>query len=92
MEPWRPSWPPFCDVIDPKEGPILLLHNINTLKKTLGGTGAYQDTSTEERSVVNDHIDDLAHQDNLPTMYWLPNLHRSLYQTRVLVLLLNILN
>ena len=25
LEPWRPSWPPFCDVIVSKPAPILLM-------------------------------------------------------------------
>ena len=25
LEPWRPSWPPFCDVIGSKPAPILLM-------------------------------------------------------------------
>ena len=25
LELWRPSWPPFCDVIKAKEGPVLLI-------------------------------------------------------------------
>ena len=82
------------------------LHYINTLKQELSGTKAYKETSEEEKSVVNGHCNHLAlkfsvcvkeRQDRLPTMYWLPKLHKkrikhNLLQTQVLVLQLNILN
>ena len=63
----------------------LRLHYINTLKQELSGTKAYKETSEEEKSVVNDHCNHLAlkfsvcvkdRQDRLPTMYWLPKLHK----------------
>ena len=68
---------------------------------------AYKETSEEEKSVVNGHCNHLAlkcsvcvkeRQDRLPTMYWLPKLHKKkrikhyLLQTQVLVLQLNFLN
>ena len=67
---------------------------------------AYKETSEEEKSVVNSHCKHLAlnfsacvkeRQDRLPTMYWLPKLHKKrikhdLLQTQVLVLQLNFLN
>ena len=63
-------------------------------------------TSEEEKSVVNGHCNHLAlkcsvcvkeRQNRLPTMYWLPKLHKRPYkndllQTKVLVLQLNFLN
>ena len=82
------------------------LHYINTLKQELRGTKAYKETSEKEKSVVNGHCSHLAlkfsvcvkeQQDRLPTMYWLPTLHKKrikhdLLQTQVLVLQLNFLN
>ena len=82
------------------------LHYINTLKQEISGTKAYKETSEEEKSVVNGHCNHSAlkfsvyvkeRQDSLPTMYWLPKLHKKrikhdLLQTQVLVLQLNFLN
>ena len=57
----------------------------NTLKQELNGTKAYKETSTDEKTVVNTHSNDLPykfavyikeHQDKLTTMYWLPKLHK----------------
>ena len=54
-------------------------------------TKAYKDTSEEEKSVVNGHYNHLAlqfsvcvkeRQDRLPTMYWLPTLHKRPYKAR----------
>ena len=51
----------------------------------LSGTKAYKETAEEEKSVVNGHCNHLAlkfsvcvkeRQDRLPTMYWLPKLHK----------------
>ena len=68
---------------------------------------AYKETSDAEKSVVNGHCNHLAlkfsvcvkeSQDRLPTMYWLPKLHKKkrikqdLLQTQVLILQLNFLN
>ena len=67
------------------------LHYINTLKQELSGNKAYKDTSEEEKSVVNGHCNHLAlkfsvcvkeRQDRLPTMYWLPKLHKKTYKAR----------
>ena len=67
------------------------LHYINTLKQELSGTKAYKETSEEEKSVVNGHCNHLAlklsvcvkeRQDRLPTMYWLPKLHKTPYKAR----------
>ena len=61
------------------------LRYINTLKQELSGTKAYKETSEEEKSVVNGHCNHLAlkflyvlrnAKTRLPTMYWLPKLHR----------------
>ena len=50
---------------------------------------AYLETDTDEMSVVNAHLNDLPvkfsicvneGQDKLPTMYWLPRLHKRLYK------------
>ena len=49
------------------------------------GQAAYKETSEEEKSVMNGHCNHLAlkfsvcvkeRQDRLPTMYWLPKLHK----------------
>ena len=64
---------------------VCRLHYINTLKQELDGTRAYLETDTDEVSVVNAHLNDLPvkfsvcgneGQDKLPTMYWLPKLHK----------------
>ena len=66
---------------------VCRLHYINTLKQELNGTKAYKKTSTDE----NSHSYDLPHkfavnvkerQDKLPTMYWLPQLHKRPYKAR----------
>ena len=55
---------------------------------------AYKETSEEEKSVVNGHCNHLAlnftlcvkeGQDRLPTMYWLPKLHKRPYKARLIV-------
>ena len=70
---------------------VCRLHYINTLKQELNGTKAYEETSTDEKSVVNSHSNDLPYkfavnveerQDRLPTMYWLPKLHKRPYKAR----------
>ena len=57
----------------------------------LDGTRAYLETDTDEVSVVNAHLNDLPvkfsvcvneGQDKLPTMYWLPKLHKRPYKAR----------
>ena len=67
------------------------LHYINTLKHELNGTKAYEETSIEEKSVVHSHsneipnkfaVDVMERQDRLPTMYWLPKLHKRPYKAR----------
>ena len=78
---------------------VCRLHYINTLKQELGGTRAYQETDTDEMSVVNAHLNELPvkfsvcaneGQDKLPTMYWLPKLHKRPYKLLILVLVLPI--
>ena len=70
---------------------VCRLHYINTLKRELDGTRAYLETDTDEMTVVNDHLNDLPvkfsvcvneGQDKLPTMYWLPKLHKRPYKAR----------
>ena len=66
-------------------------HYINTLKQELNDTKAYEKTSTDEKTVVISHSNDLPfklvvnvkeRQDKLPTMYWLPKLHKRPYKAR----------
>ena len=63
----------------------------NTLKHELNGTKAYKATSIDEKTVVNTHLNDLPYkfavnvkerQDKLPTLYWLPKLHKRPYKAR----------
>ena len=67
------------------------LHYFNTLKQELSGTKAYEETSEDEKSVVFGHCNYVAlkffvnvkeQQDKLPTMYWLPKLHKRPYKAR----------
>ena len=67
------------------------LHYVNTLKQELDGTRANLETDTDEMSVVNAHLNDKPvkfsvcvneGQDKLPTMYWLPKLHKRPYKAR----------
>ena len=61
------------------------------MKQELSGTKAHKETSEEEKSVVFSHNNGIAlqfsvnvkeRQDTLPTMYWLPNLHKNPYKAR----------
>ena len=70
---------------------VCRLHYINILKQELNSTKAYKETSTDEKTVVNSHSNDLPYtfavnvkerQDKLPTMYWLPTLHKRPYKAR----------
>ena len=72
-------------------GVVCRLHYINTLKQILNGTKAYEETSTDEKSVVYSHsneihnkfaVDVKERQNRLPTMYWLPKLHKRPYKAR----------
>ena len=67
------------------------LHYFNTLKQELNGAKAYKETSTEEKSVVYSHSNEIPNkfaldvkerQDKLPTMYWLPKHHKRPYKAR----------
>ena len=70
---------------------VCRLHYINTLKQELDGTRAYQETDSDEVSVVNADVNELPvkfsvcaseGQDKLPTTYWLPYLHKRPYKAR----------
>ena len=68
------------------------LHYIKTLIQELGSTKTYKRISTDERSIVNGHSIKVAtkfavniekkKQDRLPTLYWLPKLHKRPYKAR----------
>ena len=64
---------------------VCRLQYINFLKQELNGTKAYEETSKDEKSVVYSHLNEIPkqfavdvkeRQDRLPTMYWLPKLHK----------------
>ena len=64
---------------------------INTLIQELGSTKTYERISTDERSIVNTNSIDITakfavsikeKQDRLPTLYWLPKLHKRPYKAR----------
>ena len=70
---------------------VCRLHYINTLKQELNGAKAYKETSTDEKTVINSHSNDMPYKfavnvkerkDKLPTMYWLPKLHKRPYKAR----------
>ena len=70
---------------------LLLFYGYIILTQELSGIKAYKETSEEEKSVVNGHCIHLAlkfsvcvkkRQDRLPTMYWLPKLHKRPYKAR----------
>ena len=70
---------------------LLLFDGYIILKQELSGTKAYKETSEEDKSVVNAHCNHLSlkfsvsvkeRQDRLPTMYWLPKLHKRPYKAR----------
>ena len=70
---------------------VCRLHYINTLQQELNGTKAYEENSTDEKTVVNSHSNDLPYefavnvkerQDKLPMLYWLPKLHKRAYKAR----------
>ena len=70
---------------------VCRLHHINTLKQELNGTKAYKENSTDKKTVINSHSNDMPYkfvvnvkerQDKLPTMYWLPKLHKRPYKAR----------
>ena len=70
---------------------VCRLHYISTLKQELDGTRAYQETDSDDMSVVNAHLKELPvkfsvcvneGQDKLPTRYWLSKLHKRPYKAR----------
>ena len=70
---------------------VCRLHYNNTLKQELNGTKAYEETYIDEKSVVYSHSNEIPNnfvvdvkerQDMLPTMYWLPKLHKRPYKAR----------
>ena len=70
---------------------VCRLHYINTFKQDFNGTKAYEETSIDEKSVVYSYsnekpnklaVDVKERQDRLPTMYWLPKLHKRPYKDR----------
>ena len=70
---------------------VCRLHYIYTLKQKLNGTKAYEETCIDEKSVVYSHSNEIPNkfavdvkerQDRLPTMYWLPKLHKRPYKAR----------
>ena len=72
---------------------VCRLHYINTLNwQELNGSKVYKETSTVEKIVVDSQSNDLPYkfavnvkesQDKLPTMYWLPKLHKRPYKATV---------
>ena len=70
---------------------VCRLHYINTSKQELNGTKAYEETSIDEKSVVYSNsieipnkfaVDVKERKYRLPTMYWLPKLHKRPYKAR----------
>ena len=70
---------------------VCRLHYINPLKQELNGTKAYEETPIDEKSVVYSHSNEIPNkfavdvkerQGRLPTMYWLPKLHKRPYKDR----------
>ena len=68
---------------------ILRLNYFNTLKQELSATKACEEISEDEKSLVFGNCNDVAlklsgnvkeQQDKLPTMYWLPKLHKRPYE------------
>ena len=64
---------------------------MHSLKQELNDTKAYEETSTDEKTVVISHLNELPiklslgvkdRQDRLPTVYWLHKLHKRLYKAR----------
>ena len=70
---------------------ILFASKHTVLKPELNGTKAYEETSIDEKSVVYSYSNEMPNkfavdvkerQDRLPTMYWLPKLHKRPYKAR----------
>ena len=69
------------------------LHYINALQQELRDSKAYEQTSAEDKSVINHRIFQNAtrigvsvdeDQESLPTFYWLPKLHKQPYKSRLI--------
>ena len=68
------------------------MHYFNTLKRELVDTNAYKlQPSLSERVIVDGHgchtalhfgVKAKENQDNVPTLYWLPKLHKKPYKAR----------
>ena len=68
------------------------MYYINTLKRELVDTNAYKlQPSLSERVIVDEHgchtdlhfgVKAKENQDKVPTLYWLPKLHKKLYKAR----------
>ena len=78
-------------VLVPADKAACRLHFLNILKQELNGAKAYEETSTDVKTVVNSHSNELPYkfdvnvkerQDRHFTMYWLPKLHKRPYKTR----------
>ena len=70
---------------------VCRFHYINTLKRELNGTKAYEETSADEKTVVNRRSNELPYnfavnvrgrQDKISMMHWLPKLHKRPYKAR----------
>ena len=64
---------------------VCRLYYINTLRQEVNVTKGYEETSIDEKYVVYSHSNEIPNkfavevkgrQDRLPTMYWLPKLHK----------------
>ena len=71
---------------------VCRLHYINTLKRELNGTQAYEATSTIEKCVVNGHSNLLPHKFSVNVKESQYKFPLFLLQTLALVILLNSLN
>lgn len=66
------------------------MHYVKTLTNELSHTKAYTKVNSPERAIVSDHInkcktlglDIFINQEKLPTMYWIPKLHKNPYKSR----------
>ena len=69
---------------------VCRLHYINTLKQKRNGTKAYEETSTDEETVVNSQSNKLPYKfdvnvnakTNFLRCIWLPKLHKRSYKAR----------
>ena len=66
-------------------------HPESSVQIFINGTKAYEETSKDEKSVVYSHLNEIPkkfavdvkeRQDRLPTMYWLPKIHKRPYKAR----------